>query len=998
MARAAEAFVLLAALALLLVPLPESGAEGAHTVSFALPDGTVLSTQQVEDGAQVDLSLIPELDVPEGFAVFWGNVTMPIYEDTVFTATFVGRGEAHVVSYYDSLGGTCIHREVVMDGYPAGYSGIPSKSSDQQYDYVFEGWSADLSEVRSDMSVHAVFTPVPRSCEVRFFDYDRTLLHVKTVPYGGTLTDMPEEPSRSPTVGYVYEFVCWSITANGNSPARFTDITDTTFVFAFYAPVPREYTVTFRMDGSVISEALVKYNSSIGSAVAFDLFGGDGLAKMYRDPGMTKEAGPGTVVIGDTDIYVKKVPGLYDAERSADGSVIGNVVSVRHDASTAGAMKASGTTAVCDISQFGSGTVASIDGGSLRAVRDVLGGDAVLDIAVPRGTISMTADRLCGLAGDGDLTFSVTNGPSSIKITSALKRVNYYAFYSLVFKVDGRSVTDLGDHPATITIPVSLDEGLHGAAWNISSRGALTQMDAEYDGRAVRFSSPTVQFYAVGTDSEDAGKVKERVVVPYGEASVSGISEDGRSASLSSVSVDCLGGIFFVPSSHSSATIVGVSQGALNDVRNASSIVVPPTVKTFSWEGWSCAVADVYFLGDAPEFVGTVPSSVTVHRFSDAEGWGPDSVPMEMYLYEGAYKKDPFSFYFYVIGDEAVVHRYVTGVYVQIPKAVSAGGSEYAVAYIGDAAFMRGDMEGYGPRYTDYNLETVEIPSTVTDVMTRAFFGSTVKNLFGMDSVERIWDEAFRNCVSLSGPSFPDSLLFLGAGAFKGCSSKSFAKISLPDGTRSIGKGAFYGCTNLLGVKLGKSIPEIPADCFGYCTSLGSVTIPDTVREIGEGAFFNCRSITYVDLNNAETIGREAFGNSGATSLLECVVMGADLKQLGTGAFSNCTSVEEIEAYCPKPDSMDEAFQGVDLASVKYYVTSANQGSWNEDYSDVELLDEEIVVKKDHTMAYISVGLLVFFVIAGILSYKYRLKVGRWTLGRSSSPFGTIPTPPSPRL
>jgi hypothetical protein len=922
---------------------------------------------------------MPELDVPEGTAVFWGNVTMPIHEDTVFTATFVGRGEAHVVSYYDSPGGACIHREVVMDGFPASYSAVPAKASDQLHDYVFSGWSEDLSDVRSDMSVYAVFDAVPRACEVRFFDYDRSLLHVRTVPYGGALTDVPEGPSRSPTVGYSYEFACWSITPNGNSPARFDDVKDTMFVFAFYFPVPREYSVRFHEGAAVIHEATVKYNSTIGSAAAFDLFGGDGLAKMYRDPGLTREAGPGTVVIGDTDIYVEKVPGHYDAERSLNGSVIGNVVSVSHDASTAEAMKTLGTGAVCDISQFGSGFVASIDAKSLRAVRDVLGGDAMLEISVPRGSLSMPADRLCELAGDGVLTFSVTNGPSSIKIASALKRINYSAFYSLSLKVDGRSVVDLGDSPAVVTIPVPLDEGLHGAAWNISSRGSLTQMDADYDGRAVRFSASAIQFYAVGTDSEDAGKVKERVVVPYGEASVSGMSEDGRSASLSSVSVDCLGGVFFVPSSFSSATVVGISQGALNDVRNASAIVVPPTVKAFSWDGWSCAVADVYFLGDAPEFSGQAPSAVTVHRLFGAEGWGQDSVPMEMYLYEGAYKKDPFSFYYYIIGDAAVVHRYVTGVYVQIPKAVSAGGGEYAVKYIGDAAFMRGDAEGYGLKYTDYNLETAEIPSTVTDVMTRAFFGSTLRTLFGMDSVERIWDEAFRNCSTLSGPSLPDSLLFLGAGAFKGCASKTFAKVALPDGVKAIGDGAFYGCSSLLGAKLGKSISEIPADCFGQCPSLGSVVIPDSVSRIGDRAFFNCRSISYVDLNNVESVGIEAFGNSGASPLLECVVMGERLESLGAGAFSNCSAVEEIEAYCSKPYGMEEAFRGVDLSSVKYYVTSAHQGDWSKDYSDIELLDEEEVVKKDHTMAYITVGLLVFFVAAGILSYRYRLKETRWT-------------------
>jgi hypothetical protein len=64
----------------------------------------------------------------------------------------------------------------------------------------------------------------------------------------------------------------------------------------------------------------------------------------------------------------------------------------------------------------------------------------------------------------------------------------------------------------------------------------------------------------------------------------------------------------------------------------------------------------------------------------------------------------------------------------------------------------------------------------------------------------------------------------------------------------------------------------------------------------------------------------------------------------------------------------------VDLSSVTYYVTSATQDGWRESYKDVELLDEEIAVEKDHTMAYVSIGLLIFFVLAAILSYRYRMK------------------------
>ncbi len=978
--RAYQALALILLLILSAVSVSgEASAEDTYTVSFALPDGTVISQQQVADGGQVDFSKIPSIEVPDDVTVYWGDVTQPIHQDTTFTATFVSRTPAYVVSYYDESGSICYFREVVKEGSPATYSVVPSKASDSMYDYVFAGWSQDLSSVTSDMDVKAVFDAVPKSCEVRFFDYDRTLITVKKVGYGEDLTEMPEDPTRPSTVGYSYTFVCWSITPNGNSPADFTDITDTMFVFAFYQPSLAEYTVTFHNGSDVVMTSVVKYNTAIGGAAALDMFE-DGIALMYRDAAFTRPMSVDTVIIGNTDVYVREIPGIYEAERDANGNVIGNVITVSHDDSTVSRMVSeNGRVTLFDISQFGSGCIASIDSDSIRKVVQKFGDDVLLSMAVPRGTVSVKAGDLSSLAGDDDVTFAINNGPSSIKITTALKRINYSSFYSILLKVGGRTVNELSEElsPAVFDIPVNLAEGLHGAAWNITSRGALEQMDAEYVDGIVSFSSRIIQFYAIGTDSEGAAEVKEQVVVPYGEAVCNTASEDGvQKNTLVSMGVDCLGGVLFMPSSFNSRQVVAIDAGAFNDVKNASAIVIPSSIARFSWENWSNSVPDVYFLGNAPEFTGEVPSTVTVHRLEGTSGWDDavDSIPL--YLYNGAYKKDPFSFYYFIVNEEAVVHRYVTGVYVQIPKAVAAGGSEYPVSYIGCSAFMwSADLyDTYGLRYTDYNLETVEIPTSVRDIMTDAFRNSTVKTVYDMGAVERIWDGAFAGCTSMSGITYPNTLLFIGDGAFRGCSGKTFAKVNLPDGIRVIGDGAFYGCTNVTGVKLGKTIQDIPADCFGFCSALNSISIPDSVKTIGEGAFYNCSSLLYMDFNNVQSIGYNAFSNSGSTSMLDCVVFGEPLVALGSGAFSNCTSIAEIEAYCPRPDNMDEAFTGVDLESVSYYVETEDYDTWKSHYDKVDLLDEVVEEKKDHTMTYVSIGLLIFFVIAGIVSLRYRMK------------------------
>ena len=973
---------LLLTLALVAIPLAgEADAQDHFTVRFELPDGTVIAEQQVAAGAQVNLSEIPAIEVPEGVTMYWGDVTQPITQDTTFRATFISRVETHIVSYYDETGEIFLHREVVLDGNAAVYDGIPTKPSDSQHSYVFAGWSEDLSSVTSDISVRAVFEAAERECEIRFFDYDRSLIATRSVPYGGTLTDLPESPSRPSTVGYRYEFVSWSITPNGNSPAHFTDVRDTMFVYAYYAPFPAEYTVSFHYGSDVVRKDVREYNTPIGGAAALDIFEGEGIALFYRDSGLSIPMSVDDVVIGNTDVYVKKIPGIYAAERDASGNVIGNAISVSHNQSTASEVPVeNGEAILYDISQFGSGFIASIDKESVRLAAEKVGSGTLLKMSVPRGSVSMKASDMLLLAEGGDITLSVSNGPSSIRMASALKRINYSAFYSVALKVGGRSITDLTEmgSEAKLSFPVDLAEGLNGAAWNISSKGVLTQMESEYDGREVSFRSPIIQFYAVGTDSENAGTVKEQVIVPTGKTSFSRVSVgSGYAAELTSMSIDNLGDILFLPSSLGSNALVSVAQGALNDVRNAPAIAVPATVSKFSWNNWSNSVADVYFLGDKPEFFGEVPASVTVHRLSGASGWDSETDEVPVLLYDGAYKKDPFSFYYFIIDGKAIVHRYVSGVYVQIPRYVSAMGNVYPIVAIGNSAFMLAegsDYELYGLSYRDYNLETVEIPSSVTDIMADAFRGSTVRNVFGMDSVVRIWDGAFGSCRSLSSPSLPDSLLYIGEGGFRGCSAKTFARVSLPGSLKSMGDAAFYGCSNLVGVKLGDSIVAIPDSCFANCVSLGGITFPASVKSIGNSAFYNCGDITYVDLAGVESLGSDAFANSRSSSELECVVIGESMKTMGTGAFSGCSSIAEIEAHCPWPANIQEVFSGLDLSSVKYYVETEDRKSWEEHYSDVEILDEEDNVKKDNSLTYFTLGMLVFFIIAGIVSFRYRMK------------------------
>ncbi len=951
-------------------------------VTFKLPNGSVWKTQQVRYGQQVDMSEVSEPSIDGKGFVGWGDTTAAITKDTAFTATFVDITPDMKCVTYLTEDDKLIRKEYVSPGSAAAYDGVPSKLSNQQYDYVFDHWDQDLTTVTDSITVKPVFTPVTRSYDVKFFNYDRSPISVSSTEYG-TAAILPTDPSRDPTVRYQYSFVGWSITPNNYVPVDLDNITDITYAYAYFEPEAREYTLTFVESGSTVGTYPAKYGSSIGGTLPLDVFHGSALAKMYRDSALTKEYDTNYIVVGDTTVYVSKIAGAYDAPRDTDGNMSGDTVTVSFTAALAhAATKYDGEVVICDLSQYPNATAVSIDKASVSALIAEHGGDAKAIVIVPRGSFTMSLSSILTVIGDGDeLSFSVQNGPFNVKISSALKKVNYSNFYRLNLRVDGASVMDLKSLNVTadVSMLLELGEGVHADVWNITSSGATTHIEPSYDGRFVTFSTDLMQFYAVGTTDEVI--VRQIVVCPYGEVefTTSGSGITGNST-LISMTLDNMGGVLFVPSSFGGCTLDIMDAGALNGVVNAPSAVIPVTVRHFSWLAWSNAgIKDVYFLGNSPTFEGAVPAGVTVHHRPDATGWAIGEDDLELHEYNGSYRKDTFRFTYYIIDDEAVIHRYVSGPYVQVPDSVSVSGTSYPITQIGDAAFMFSRDAAVKTRYQlvfsdPYNIATMELSSHIKGIQTRAFYGSTFSNLYITDSVVYIWDQAFAGCQSLSNVSFSDELVFIGSGAFAGCDGKAFTRFAIPDSVRIVGASAFYGCASLSNVTFGKGLTAIPDDCFGNCSRLTDISLPDSVRTIGNKAFYNCDGLQFVDLNGVETVGKDAFYSSTGTSSMEFIVLGENMRSLGNGAFGNCKHITELEVHCEYFEGFENAFTNVDVDSFKIYASDGVLGSWSA--FDAQPITEPEPQKDQTLLLAVEIGLIVFFVLVFGISLMRKMRMG----------------------
>lgn len=176
--------------------------------------------------------------------------------------------------------------------------------------------------------------------------------------------------------------------------------------------------------------------------------------------------------------------------------------------------------------------------------------------------------------------------------------------------------------------------------------------------------------------------------------------------------------------------------------------------------------------------------------------------------------------------------------------------------------------------YGCYNLGTVNIPDTVTSIGYVAFDSTKIQQ------TESNWEGGRQN-----GVLYIDNHLIelrcggdykvregtvtvaINAGDYSGLYDDiGLTSLTLPDSLKYIGNGAFEGHKNLKMVKLGKNIIDIGMSAFYGC-QIASVELPESVRSIGEYAFNSNRIEKIAIHENVESIGEGAFGGNPLKSI-----------------------------------------------------------------------------------------------------------------------------------
>ena len=187
------------------------------------------------------------------------------------------------------------------------------------------------------------------------------------------------------------------------------------------------------------------------------------------------------------------------------------------------------------------------------------------------------------------------------------------------------------------------------------------------------------------------------------------------------------------------------------------------------------------------------------------------------------------------------------------------------------------------------NIESVVISGAVD--VPRDMFGKCtgLKKVTLKNGVRSIGEDAFRDCSSLEGVIFENTVLEkISDGAFWGCSALS--SIALPDSVTEIERNAFFE-TGLRNIQLPEKLTLIGAYAFCNCKNLEQVQLPSQLKELGNGAFGSCENLTQIQLPS-------------------------QLNKLGTDAFRDCTSLDKIDIPAGLKQIESATFCNTGLTSV----------------------------------------------------------------------------------
>lgn len=233
--------------------------------------------------------------------------------------------------------------------------------------------------------------------------------------------------------------------------------------------------------------------------------------------------------------------------------------------------------------------------------------------------------------------------------------------------------------------------------------------------------------------------------------------------------------------------------------------------------------------------------------------------------------------------------------YVRVPEKIN----DLPVTRIGRDAFR---SSGGNPKF---RLQTLTLPSGLTTIEERAFWGSGITRITIPVGVTSIGMRAFTACLQLTNVEIHGPVTNIAFETFNAC--YSLARVSYPDSVRNFDDYAFADCTSLRDISLPSGLTRIGNAAFLRCHSLmtnqGTFKIPATVTEIA-GAFYQCYNVNAFEVDPLNATFSSLNGilmNKDRTTLIQCppgkpgaVVIPEGVTEIRQSAFATCKTLTRV--------------------------------------------------------------------------------------------------------